>query len=283
MTDGEDRDGRAAREQHALAGRTVVLSGGVQGVGGALAVGLGRAGANVVLLTRPARGAVTPDLLRVVDEVDASGGRSMVVAADVRDELAVARAVAEAAARFGGIDVCINNASALSLAGTEAVPVSSFDLMLQVNVRGAFVLTRVCLPYLRSSDNAHILTISPPINMAPRWLGDHPPYTLSKYGMTILALGWAAEFAGVPIASNCLWPERAISTGSAVSILGEDAERWSRRPEVMADAAVSVLSSPAHEMSGQCLLDADVLLGSGLTDLQGYGGENSQTDLFVGG
>lgn len=271
------------REQHALAGRTVVLSGGVQGIGGALATGLGEAGANVVLLTRPSRGAVTPELLRTVDAIDVAGGHSMVVAADVRDEFAVAGAVAEAAAEFGGIDVCINNASALSLAGTESVPVSSFDLMLQVNLRGAFVLTRVCLPYLRSSDNAHILTISPPLNMAPRWLGGHPPYTVSKYGMTILALGWAAEFASVPIASNCLWPERAISTGSAVNLLGEDTERWSRRPEVMADAACAILAAPPHETTGQCLLDTDVLLGCGLTDLQHYGGEDPQPDLFVGG
>lgn len=260
-----------------------MLSGGVHGIGGALAVGLGEAGANVVLITKPTRSSVTPELVRVVDAVAAAGCECMVVAADIRDEVAVERAVAETVDRFGGIDICLNNASALSLAGTESVAVEAFDLMMQVNVRGTFVLTRACVPFLRASPNPHLLTISPPLNFAPRWLGGHPPYTVSKYGMTILALGWAAEFQGVGIASNCLWPERAISTGNVVHLLGDDAIRWARRPEVMADAACAILAAPSHEVTGRCLLDGDVLRAGGLADLDRYGGDDPQPDLFVGG
>ncbi len=269
--------------RHSLAGRTVVLSGGVHGIGAALATALGAAGANVVLLVRPTREAVTPALLRVVDAIGRSDGECLVLPADLRDETAVVRAVAEAVARFGGVDACLNNASALTLAGTEDVPVASFDLMLQVNIRGTFVLTRACLPALRRSTNPHVLTVSPPLNLAPRWLGAHPPYTLSKYGMTILALGWAEEFAGFGIASNCLWPERTISTGNVVQLLGDDAARFARSPTVMADAAVAVLAAPAPLLTGQCLLDVDVLRGVGIADLGRYGGEEPETDLFVGG
>ncbi len=269
--------------RHALAGRTVVLSGGVHGIGAALATALGAAGANVVLLVRPTHRAVTPELLRVVDAIGSGDGECLVLPADLRDETAVVRAVGEAVARFGGVDACLNNASALTLAGTEEVPVESFDLMLQVNVRGAFLLTRACLPALRRSTNPHVLTVSPPLNLAPRWLGAHPPYTLSKYGMTILALGWAAEFSELGIASNCLWPERTISTGNVVHLLGDDAARFARSPAVMADAAVAVLATPAPVVTGECLLDVDVLRGIGISDLGRYGGEEPETDLFVGG
>ena len=276
--------GRAAGEpRHALAGRTVVLSGGVHGIGGALAAGLGAAGANVVLLTKPVRSAVTSELVRAVDAVQEGGGECLVLAADLRDEDAVVRAVTQAVGHFGGIDACLNNASALTFAGTEAISVEAFDLMLQVNIRGAFVLTRACLPALRRSANPHVLTVSPPLNLAPRWLGAHPPYTLSKYGMTILALGWAAEFAGAGIASNCLWPERTISTGNVVHLLGDDAARFARSPAVMADAAVAVLATPAALVTGQCLLDVDVLRSVGIADLGRYGGDGPETDLFVGG
>jgi NAD(P)-dependent dehydrogenase (short-subunit alcohol dehydrogenase family) len=261
----------------------VVLSGGVRGIGAALATALAAAGANVVLLVRPTRDAVTAELLNVVDTIGTGDGECLVLPADLRDEAAVVRAVAEATAHFGGVDACLNNASALTLAGTEEVPVEAFDLMLQVNIRGAFVLTRACLPALRRSGNPHVLTVAPPLNLAPRWLGAHPPYTLSKYGMTILALGWAEEFASLGIASNCLWPERTISTGNVVHLLGDDAARFARSPAVMADAAVAVLATPAPLVTGQCLLDVDVLRGVGIADLGRYGGGEPETDLFVGG
>lgn len=246
-----------------LTGRTVVLSGGVNGIGGALAIGLGRAGANVVLLTRPARRGASPELGRVVDAVEAGGAECMVVEADVRDESALADAVDVAVARFGGIDACVNNASALSLAGTETVPLAAFDLMMQVNVRGTFALTRVCLAHLRKAANPHILTISPPLDLVPRWLGGHPPYALSKYGMTILALGWAVEFADAGVASNCLWPESTADSGGVLHLMSQDAAHQARSSLSMTEAALAVLASPSTQLTGRCLLDRDVLHGTG--------------------
>lgn len=265
-----------------LRGRTVVLSGGVRGVGAAVAVGLGAAGADVVLLVRPSVGEPPPELAAAVAAVERGGGRCLVVPVDLREEDDVAAAVDAAIHRFGGIDACVNGASALSLAGTGEMPLETFDLLLQINLRGAFVLTRACLPALRASPNPHILTIAPPLNLAPRWLGAHPPYTVTKYAMTLLALGWAAELAADGVASNCLWPERTISTGNVVHLLGDDAARFARTPEVMADAACAVLAAPADQLTGRCLLDVEALRGIGVADLGRYGGDDPETDLFVG-
>lgn len=267
-----------------LEGRTLIMSGGLRGVGAALARGFCEAGANVVLIARPSDGGgdARVSSVRSTEEIAGSEGRGLVVRADVRDERSVSFAVKEAADRFGGVDICINNSSALSLGGTEDIAVRTFDLMFEVNVRSAFLLTRACTPYLRRSANPHVLSISPPLNMAPRWLGDHPPYTASKYGTSIMAMGWAVEFADDGIASNCLWPEYAITTEAVVDVLGDDARRWGRDPAVMADAARAMVTEPSRRYTGRCVLDGDVLRELGVADAGSYGGGDTQTDLFVG-
>ncbi|NMH98163.1 SDR family oxidoreductase [Pseudonocardia acidicola] len=271
-------------DQTALQGRTIIMSGGSRGIGLAIAVAAGRLGANVALLAKTDQ----PDprlpgtVHTAVEEIEAAGGKAVAVVGDVRKEEDVARAVATAAERFGGIDIVVNNASALNTAGTADLPVKRYDLMQQINSRGTFVLTSTALPHLRESGHARILTLSPPINLAPHWLGKFPAYMLSKYGMSLLTLGWAAEFADAGIAANCLWPQTTIATAAVINLLGgEQAAARSRTPEIMADAAVSVLSRPVH-VTGQTFIDVDVLAEDGITDLSRYGGGNDpELDFFV--
>ncbi|MFI1708767.1 SDR family oxidoreductase [Streptomyces griseoruber] len=268
-----------------LKGRTIVMSGGSRGIGLAILTAAAREGANAVFLAKTD----TPDprlpgtVHTAVAAIEAAGGSAVAVVGDVREEADVERAVATAVDRFGGVDVCVNNASALDMRGTEELPVKRFDLMQSINSRGTFLLTRACLPYLKQSDHAHILTLSPPLNLAPRWLGAHPAYTLSKYGMSLLTLGWAAEFAEDGIAANCLWPQTLIATAAVANVLdGESLTSRSRGPEIMADAALTVLSRPPRERTGRTLLDADVLIEAGHTDLSGYGGgREPELDFFV--
>ena len=191
--------------------------------------------------------------------------------------------MAAAVAEFGGIDICINNASAISLASTESLSPRRFDLMQQVNVRGSWLLTRAALPYLRRAPNPHILTISPPINLAPVWLGAHPAYTVSKYGMTLLTLGWAAELAQVGIAANCLWPKTMIATAAVANVIGDDAAmRRARDPRIMADAAMSILARPSRQTTGECFVDEQVLRDVGVQDMAQYGGgPNPDLDFFL--
>jgi citronellol/citronellal dehydrogenase len=218
-----------------------------------------------------------------VAEIEAAGGKAVAVVGDVREEDDVRRAVDTATERFGGIDLCVHNAGAINLAGTGELPVKRFDLMQQINVRGTFLLTKFCLPALKASANPHVLSLSPPLNLSPYWLGAHPAYTLSKYGMTLLALGWAAEFAADGIAVNCLWPQTYIAT-AAVANLGESLLGSARSPEIMGDAAAEILSRPAKEATGNCYLDGDVLTAAGAGDLSRYGGgDNPARDLFLDG
>jgi citronellol/citronellal dehydrogenase len=266
-----------------LVDRTLVVSGASRGIGLAIALGAAQQGANVVLLAKTAE--PHPKLKGTVytaaEEIEAAGGKAAAVVGDVRKEEDVQRAVDIAVERFGGIDICVNNASAISTDPTEQLSAKKFDLMADINIRGTFLLTKACLPHLRKSANAHVLTIAPPLNLNPYWLGLHPSYTLSKYGMTLLSLGWATEFAEPGIAFNCLWPETYIAT-AAVSNLAEDLAASSRSPEIMADAAVEILGRQARDVTGQCLIDADVLRAAGVTDLAKYGGgPNPIPDLFL--
>jgi len=268
-----------------LEGRTIVMSGGSRGIGLAVGTAAGRLGANVVLLAKT--DVPHPKLPGTVHtaaaEIEAAGGRALAVVGDVREEASVDRVVAQAVERFGGIDVCVNNASALAIQGTEELSVKKFDLMQQIQLRGTFLLTRACLPHLRRSPNPHVLTMSPPLNLDPRWMGRHPAYTLAKYGMTLLALGWAAEYAEAGIASNTLWPETTIATAAVANLLGgEAATSRSRSPEIMADAAVQIITSPARENTGTTHLDVDVLRAAGITDLTRYGGgPDPEYDIYV--
>jgi citronellol/citronellal dehydrogenase len=225
-------------EQQAFADRTMVVSGASRGIGLAIALGAARRGANVVLLAKTAE--PHPRLPGTVHtaaaEIEAAGGKAVAVVGDVRREEDVQRAVDIAVQRFGGVDICVNNASAISVDPTETLSAKKFDLMQQINIRGTFLLTKACLPHLRTSPNPHVLTISPPLNMSPYWLGAHPSYTLSKYGMTLLSLGWAAEYAEAGIAFNCLWPQTYIATTAVANSLDGDAMmESSRSPEIMAD------------------------------------------------
>lgn len=274
-----------AEYDSSLTDRTLVVSGASRGIGLAIAIAAAKQGANVVLLAKTAEPhpKLKGTVYTAVEEIEAAGGQAAAVVGDVRKEEDVQRAIDTAIERFGGVDICVNNASAIATEGSEELPVKKYDLMQDINCRGTFLLTKACLPHLRKSPNAHILTISPPINMNPYWLGQHPAYTLSKYGMTLLALGWAEEFSEAGIASNCLWPQTYIAT-AAVTSMAEGAElaASSRSPEIMADAAVEILSRPARETSGQCFIDADLLVGSGVTDLSRYGGgEQPIPDLFL--
>lgn len=268
-----------------LAGRTVMMSGGSRGIGLAIGLAAARQGANVVLLAKT--DVPDPRLPGTVHtaaaEIEAAGGQALAVVGDVREEASVERAVTQAVERFGGIDVCINNASALALDGTEALPVKRFDLMTQIQLRGTYLLTRACLPHLREGTNPHILSLSPPLNLNPAWLGKHPAYTLAKYGMSLLTLGWAAEFAEAGIAANCLWPETIIATAAVQNLLGGDAAmNRARTPEIVADAAVEILRRDARSCTGNAFLDVEVLREAGITDLSAYGdGEDLELDIFI--
>lgn len=269
-----------------LRDRTVVISGASRGIGLAIAAAAAEQGANVVLLAKTAE--PHPRLPGTVHtaaaEVEAAGGKAAAVVGDVRREEDVARVVETAVERFGGIDICVNNASAIATEPTHELSPKRFDLMQDINLRGTFLLTAAALPHLRKSANPHVLTIAPPVNLNPRWLGAHPVYTLSKYGMTLLSQGWAAEYADAGIAFNCLWPQTFIAT-SAVAAL-PDAENQlaaARSPRIMADAAVGIVTQPATSVTGNCFLDADAVSRyAGIDDLSRYGGgDNPTPDLFL--
>ena len=270
-----------------LQGRTLFISGASRGIGLSIALRAARDGANVALLAKTAEPhpKLEGTVYTAAEQIEAAGGSALPIVGDVRDEGSVTAAVEQAVERFGGIDVCVNNASAINLVGTEALDVKRYDLMQDINVRGSFVLTRACVPHLRTSENAHVLTLSPPISLEPKWLGPHVGYTLAKYGMSLLALGWAEEFREDGIASNALWPRTLIATAAVQNLLGGDAAMTrSRRPELYADAAYAVLTRPSRECTGNTFLCEDVLAEEGVTDLAPYSyvdGADLQVDLFV--
>ena len=269
---------------HPLADRTLVISGGSRGIGLAIGMAAARQGANVVLLAKTDQ--PHPRLPGTVHtaaaEIEAAGGRAAAVVGDVRNPDDVRRTVEAAVEKFGGVDICVNNASAIATDPTETLSAKKFDLMADINIKGSFLLTQACVPHLRASANAHVLTIAPPINMNPRWLGAHPAYTLSKYGMTLLALGWAAEFAADGIASNCLWPQTYIATSAVANISDGELMGSSRSPEIMGDAAAEILSGPSRTTTGQCYIDEAVLTSAGGYDISRYGGgDNPILDMFL--
>ena len=269
----------------ALAGKTIVISGGSRGIGLAIAERCGREGANVALLAKT--DAPHPKLPGTIHEaaatVEAAGGRASPLVCDIRDETAVAEAVGRAAARFGGIDAVVNNASAISLTPTLETPAKRYDLMTGVNSRGTFLVTQAALPHLLKAERPHILTIAPPLDLSPKWFAGHPAYSLAKYGMSLLTHGWAAEFRG-RVAANCLWPRTTIDTAAIRNLLGGEAmARRSRRPAIMADAAAAVLARPV-DFTGWGLLDDLVLAAEGVTDFAPYAvdpGADLAPDFFV--
>ena len=265
--------------------RTLVVSGGSRGIGLAIALGAAKQGANVVLLAKTAEPhpRLPGTVHTAVAEVEAAGGKGVAVVGDVRKEEDVQRAVDAAVEYFGGIDIVINNASAIATEPTERLASKKFDLMMDINVRGTFLLTKAALPSLRKSANAHVVTLAPPLNMNPQWLGAHPSYTLSKYGMTLLSLGWATEYADAGIGFSCLWPETYIATAAVTNLAdGDKMAARSRSPQIMADAAVEILSRSPADVNGKCFIDSAVLAEAGVTDLSRYGGGGDPIlDIFV--
>lgn len=279
-------------QQQSFTDRTMVVSGGSRGIGLAIALGAARRGANVVLLAKTAEPhpKLPGTVHTAVADVEAAGGKGVAVVGDVRKEEDVQRAVDTAIEHFGGVDICVNNASAIATEPTEQLSVKKYDLMQDINVRGTFLLTKACLPHLRKSGahgaSAHVLTLAPPLNLNPYWLGAHPSYTLSKYGMTLLSQGWAAEYGqdtSAGIGFSCLWPQTYIATSAVANLSdGQGIGERSRSPEIMGDAAVQILSRPAAEVNGKCYVDADVLAEAGVTDLSGYGGSDDPIiDIFI--
>ena len=270
-----------------LKDKTLFISGGSRGIGLEIALRAARDGANVGLIAKT--GEPHPHLLGTVftaaEAIEAAGGRALPVVGDIRDASQVESAVAATVERFGGVDVCVNNASAINLAGTEALDMKRYDLMQDINTRGTFVVSRACIPHLKRAENPHILTLSPPISLEPRWLGPHIAYTIAKYGMSLCALGFASELREEGIASNALWPRTLIATAAVQNLLGGDeAMAASRKPQLYADAAYAVITRPSRECTGNTFLCEDVLAEEGVTDMDLYAyvpGSTPQVDLFV--
>ncbi len=256
-----------------LAGKTILMSGGSRGIGLAIALRAAADGANVALLAKT--DTPHPQLEGTVhsaaERVREAGGQALAIVGDVRNDDDITEAVLKTTGEFGGIDIVVNNASAIDLSGSLDLSPKRYDLMQDVNVRGAFMLSRAAVPLLRESSNPHILSLSPPLNPSPRWLGAHTGYTLSKFGMTMVTLGLAAEFAPDGIAANTLWPRTTIATAAVQNLLGGDrVMAASRTADIYADAAYLVLTAPSRENSGRSLIVEDVLEESGITDFSAY-------------
>lgn len=264
-----------------LSGRTLVITGGSRGIGLAIALRAAQDGANVSLWAKTVdpHPRLEGTLGSAAAAIEAAGGRGLPLQVDIRDEARVQQAADEVAAHFGGIDILVNNASAIFLAGTLDTPMKRFDLMHQVNARGTFACAQACLPHLLASANPHILTLAPPLAIEGRWFGAHLAYTLAKYGMTLVAHGLAHEFEG-RLASNTLWPATTIDTAAVRNLLGgADTARHSRKPAIVADAAHEILTRDFRRCSGRFFIDEDVLREAGVTDFDRYASEPG-ADLY---
>jgi len=270
-----------------LAGKTLFITGGSRGIGLAIAERAARDGANIVIAAKTAEAhpKLAGTIYTAAEAIEKAGGKALPLVLDVRDAEAVVAAVDQAARHFGGIDICVNNASAINLSKSEEIDVKRFDLIQQINMRGTFLVSRSCVPHLRKSMNAHVLTLSPPLAMRSDWFAPHLPYTLSKYGMSMVTFGMADEFKTDGIAFNALWPRTTIATAAVEFALGgQELLRKSRRPEIMADAAYAIFLRDARAVTGNFLLDEDVLRQEGVTDFAQYRydpGSKLEIDIFV--
>ena len=254
-----------------LAGKTLFITGASRGIGKAIALRAARDGANVVIAAKTSEPhpKLTGTIHATAADVERAGGRALPLAMDVRDEAQVEAAVARTVEAFGGIDVLVNNASAISLTGTLETPMKRYDLMHQVNVRGTFLCSQKCLPHLLNAANPHVLNLAPPLTFEARWFKGHVAYSMAKYGMSLCVLGMAEEFRG-RVAFNALWPRTAIDTAAMEMLAGPAAKQVCRKPEIMADAAHAVLVRDARTFTGHFLVDDDVLRSEGVTDLSRY-------------
>jgi citronellol/citronellal dehydrogenase len=270
-----------------LAGKTLFITGGSRGIGLAIALRAARDGANIAIAAKTSD--PNPKLPGTVHtaaaEVEAAGGRALPIVCDIRFEDQVVAAVEQTAATFGGIDICVNNASALSPTGTEATDMKRFDLMHAINTRGTFLTTKTCIPYLRKAQNPHVLVLSPPLDLQPKWFKNHVAYSIAKYGMSLCVLGMAEEFRKDGIAVNALWPRTAIATAAIENVLGRELIAMSRTPDIMADAAHLILTQPSRDLTGQFLIDDSFLYEKGgVTDFSPYRVDASKPlvqDFFV--
>ena len=270
-----------------LKGKTMFVSGGSRGIGLAIATRAAQDGANIIMAAKTAE--PHPNLPGTIytaaEQIEEAGGRALPVICDIRDEEQVESAVAAGAEAFGGIDICVNNASAISLTPTLNTSMKRFDLMHQINTRGTFLVSKTCIPHLLKSDNPHILNLSAPLNMEEKWFAPHVAYTMAKFGMSMCVLGMAGEFREQGIAVNALWPRTVIATAAVQNLLGgDDMIKRSRKPEIMADAAYVILTRPSREFSGNFCIDDEVLESAGVTDLSAYSVDPSVEpipDFFV--
>jgi citronellol/citronellal dehydrogenase len=270
-----------------LKDKTVLITGASRGIGKAIGLRLAREGANIIIAAKsveenPKLGGT---IFSAAEEMEKAGGKALAVQCDIRSEEQVQQVIDKAVERFGGIDIVVNNASAISLSNTEKTEPKRFDLMYQINVRGTFFVTRACIPWLKKSSNAHILTLSPPVNLKPKWLSNHVAYTLTKYNMSMMTMGWAAELKQYNIAANALWPRTTIDTAAVRNLLGGEAlANMSRTTDIIADAAFYIFSKEPAQCTGNCFIDEEVLKAEGITDLEKYSvvpGGKLYTDLFV--
>ena len=274
-----------------LKGRTLFITGASRGIGKAIGLRAAQDGANVVIAakTTEPHPKLPGTIYTAAEEIEKAGGKALAVVVDVRDEAQVRAAVEQAVAKFGGIDVLVNNASAISLTGTVHTPMKRYDLMHQINTRGTFLCSQVCIPHLQDSAkkgrNPHILNLSPPLDMKAKWFGPHVAYTMAKYGMSMCVLGMAEELKGDGIGVNALWPRTMIATAAVINLLGgEESAKHSRKPDIMGDAAYSILTKSGKEVSGNFFIDDEVLSKDGVKDFSKYAmtpGENLVTDLFL--
>ncbi len=267
--------------------KTVLITGASRGIGKAIGLKLAAEGANIVIASKsveenPKLGGT---IFSAAAEMEAAGGKALAVQCDIRFEDQIQQVVEQAAEKFGGIDILINNASAINLTPTEKIEPKRFDLMYDINVRGTFMVSRACIPYLKKGTNAHILNLSPPINMDLKWFAQHLAYTISKYDMSMIALGLSAELKKYGVAANALWPRTTIATAAVQNLLGGDAlMNMSRTVDIIADAAHIILSRPSADCTGNTFIDEEVLAAEGITDLSKYSvvpGAELYNDLFV--
>ncbi len=258
-----------------LAGKTIFITGGSRGIGLAIALRAARDGANIVIAAKTAEEnpKLPGTIFTAAKEIEQAGGVALAIQADIRDEIQIEAAIAKAVAKFGGIDILINNASAINLTPTEKTPAKRFDLMFDVNIRGTFLTSQAAIPYLKKSAeegrNPHILTLSPPLSMKAKWFKNHVAYTMSKYGMSMCVLGMSEEFKRDGVAVNALWPRTAIDTAALQMIPGIDTD-FCRKPEILADAAYEILNRPSAQATGNFYIDDEVLASVGVTDFDKY-------------
>lgn len=270
----------------AFKGKTVFITGASRGIGKTIALRLAADGANIVIAAKSDQPhpKLPGTIHSAAQEIQQAGGRALAIKVDIRDEQQIERAVAQSIETFGSIDILINNASAINLTGTLQTPMKRYDLMSSVNVRGTFACSQACLPYLKQADNPHILNLSPPLNMAPKWFKDHTAYTISKYGMSMCVLGMAEEFREAGIAVNALWPRTVINTAALAMLGGVIKPENCRKPQIVADAAYLVLQRNSRECTGQFFIDEQVLTQAGITDFSVYAESDATpayADLFL--